>query len=93
MAWRAATRRRHCRRCAAKRAMMAQALHAGRCDGMEETMAAEAYCTKCRTKREIKDAKDVTTANGRHALQGTCPVCGTKLTRFVAGSAKAAVKS
>jgi len=44
------------------------------------------YCTK----REIQDAKDVTTANGRSALQGTCPVCGTKLTRFVAGPAKAA---
>jgi Zn finger protein HypA/HybF involved in hydrogenase expression len=56
-------------------------------------MAAEAYCTKCRTKREIKDAKEVTTANGRHALQGVCPVCGTKLTRFVAGPAKAAIKS
>ena len=56
-------------------------------------MATEAYCTKCRTKREIKDAKDVTTANGRSALQGTCPVCGTKLTRFVAGKATAPVKS
>jgi hypothetical protein len=56
---------------------------------MEETMAVDAYCTKCRTKREIKDAKDVTFANGRHALQGTCPQCGTKLTRFVADPAKA----
>jgi hypothetical protein len=61
--------------------------------GRETTMAADAYCTKCRTKREIKDAKEVTTANGRHALQGACPVCGTKLTRFVAGPAKAAVRS
>ena len=55
-------------------------------------MAAEAYCTKCRTKREIQDAREVTLANGRHALQGTCSVCGTKLLRFVAGPAKAAVK-
>lgn len=37
-------------------------------------MAADAYCTKCRTKREIKDAKEMTTANGRPALQGVCPV-------------------
>jgi len=59
---------------------------------MEGTMATDAYCTKCRTKREIKDAKDVTTANGRHALQGACPVCNTKLTRFVAGKATAPVK-
>ena len=56
-------------------------------------MATEAYCTKCRTKREIKDAKEVTTANGRHALQGACPVCGTKLLRFVASQAKTPVKS
>ncbi len=46
----------------------------------------------CRTKREINDAKEVTLANGRHALQGTCAVCGTKLLRFVASPAKAAVK-
>lgn len=56
-------------------------------------MATEAYCTKCRTKREINDAKEVTLANGRHALQGVCAVCGTKLLRFVAGAAKAAAKS
>ncbi len=55
-------------------------------------MAAEAYCTKCRTKREMSDPKEVTLANGRHALQGTCAVCGTKLLRFVAGPAKAAAK-
>jgi len=55
-------------------------------------LAIDAYCTKCRTKREIQDAKEVTTANGRSALQGACPACGTKLTRFVAGPAKAAVK-
>ena len=56
----------------------------------EGTMAAEAYCTKCRTKREIQDEREVTLANGRHALQGTCPVCATKLLRFVAGPTKAA---
>jgi hypothetical protein len=56
-------------------------------------MAADAYCTKCRTKREITDPKEVTTANGRNALQGTCPVCATKLLRFVAGTAKTAVKN
>jgi len=55
-------------------------------------MATEAYCTKCRTKRETNDAKAVTLANGRHALQGACSVCSTKLLRFVAGPAKAAVK-
>ncbi len=42
----------------------------------------EAYCMKCRTKREIKNAAKVTLKNGRPATQGTCPVCGTKLTRI-----------
>ncbi|MFH0768998.1 MAG: DUF5679 domain-containing protein [Chloroflexota bacterium] len=39
----------------------------------------QAYCVKCRTKREIKDAKAVTLKNGKQATQGVCPVCGTKL--------------
>ncbi|MGH2558428.1 MAG: DUF5679 domain-containing protein [Thermomicrobiales bacterium] len=43
----------------------------------------EAYCVKCREKREIKDAEEVTMKNGRHALQGKCPVCGTKVVRMI----------
>jgi hypothetical protein len=43
----------------------------------------EGYCVKCREKKEMKDVKQVTLANGRHALQGACSVCGTKMTRFV----------
>jgi len=35
------------------------------------------YCVKCRTQREIKDAKKVTLKNGKPALKGKCPVCGT----------------
>ncbi len=42
----------------------------------------EAYCTKCRTKREIPEAQAVWLANGRAATQGLCPVCGTKVTRL-----------
>jgi hypothetical protein len=43
----------------------------------------EGYCVKCREKREIKDAERVEMENGRKALKGVCPVCGTKITRFV----------
>lgn len=39
----------------------------------------EAYCVKCKAKREMKDSKAVTMKNGRNATQGTCPVCGTKM--------------
>jgi hypothetical protein len=42
-------------------------------------MATEAYCVKCRTKREMKDEQAVTMKNGKPATQGVCPVCGTKM--------------
>jgi RNase P subunit RPR2 len=42
----------------------------------------EGYCLKCRTKREMSNAVKVTLKNGRPATQGTCPVCGTKITRI-----------
>jgi hypothetical protein len=42
----------------------------------------EAFCFKCRQKREIKNPKKVTLKNGRPATQGVCPVCGTKVFRI-----------
>jgi hypothetical protein len=46
----------------------------------------EGYCVKCREKREIKDAQQVKMDNGRTAMKGVCPVCGTKITRFIKDS-------
>jgi hypothetical protein len=43
----------------------------------------EAYCVKCRQKRIMLIPKQVTTKNGRKAMEGTCPICGTRLFRFV----------
>ncbi len=43
----------------------------------------KAYCMKCKTERIVKDAQVVTTKNGRRAAQGTCPVCGTKMFKFL----------
>jgi hypothetical protein len=34
---------------------------------------------KCKASREIKDPQQVTMKNGRPAIQGTCPDCGTKI--------------
>jgi Zn finger protein HypA/HybF involved in hydrogenase expression len=48
-----------------------------------ETM--EAYCVKCRAKREMKDAKAITMKNGKPATQGVCPACGTKMFRIGKG--------
>jgi Zn finger protein HypA/HybF involved in hydrogenase expression len=42
----------------------------------------EAYCVKCKEKREMNDPKEVTTKNGRKMTQGICPVCGTKMNRI-----------
>ena len=42
----------------------------------------EAYCVKCKTKREMKDAQPVFTAAGTPATKGACPVCGTGLYRM-----------
>ena len=45
-----------------------------------ETM--QAYCVKCRAKREMKDARAITMKNGKPATQGVCPTCGTKMFRI-----------
>jgi Zn finger protein HypA/HybF involved in hydrogenase expression len=45
----------------------------------------EAYCMKCRAKREMKDTKAITMKNGKPATQGVCPKCGTKMFRIGKG--------
>jgi len=37
------------------------------------------YCVKCRTKREGKDAQEVTMKNGKMATKAVCEVCGTTM--------------
>ncbi len=44
----------------------------------------EAYCMKCKQKRPMQHPTEVVTKTGRHALEDRCPVCGTKLFRFIA---------
>lgn len=44
---------------------------------------AEGYCVKCKAKKEMKDAKEVTMKNGRKALKGACPDCGTGMYRIL----------
>ena len=41
----------------------------------------EAYCVKCKAKREITDPHPVFAKNGTPATKGTCPVCGTTMFR------------
>ncbi|HQP46472.1 MAG TPA: DUF5679 domain-containing protein, partial [Flexilinea sp.] len=39
----------------------------------------EAYCLKCKQKREIQNPVAEYTANERPITKGTCPVCNSKL--------------
>jgi hypothetical protein len=38
---------------------------------------------KCKWQREIKNPQKVMMTNGRNAVKGVCPVCGTKMFKFV----------
>jgi hypothetical protein len=42
----------------------------------------QAYCMKCRAKKEMKNPKSITMKNGKPATQGVCPSCGTKMFRI-----------
>ena len=44
----------------------------------------EGYCVKCKAKRKIDKAKEIKMANGRPALKGICPVCGTGMFKILA---------
>lgn len=43
----------------------------------------EGYCVKCKAKRTIVNAKQIIMANGRPALKGVCPVCGTGMFKIL----------
>ncbi|MFQ5409879.1 MAG: DUF5679 domain-containing protein [Anaerolineales bacterium] len=42
----------------------------------------EAYCVKCKTKREMQSPEATFTKKGTPATRATCPVCGTTLFRM-----------
>lgn len=46
----------------------------------------EAWCMKCKAKREMKNAAKVTMKNGRPAMKGVCSKCGTKMFKIGDGS-------
>ena len=45
-------------------------------------MAIEAYCVKCKAKKEMKDPTESTTKNGKPITKGVCPDCGTTICRI-----------
>ena len=42
----------------------------------------QGYCVKCKKKQTIEDAKEVKLKNGKPAVSGKCPKCGTKMFRI-----------
>ncbi len=48
------------------------------------------YCVKEKASKPMKDAKEVTLKNGKHAMQGVCSSCGTKMMKFVSSKKPAA---
>ncbi len=52
-----------------------------------EFFMAEGYCVKCKAKKEIVDAVEETMKNGRKAIKGKCPTCGTVMFKILGGKA------
>ncbi|MCD6341016.1 MAG: hypothetical protein J7L51_03615 [Desulfurococcales archaeon] len=46
------------------------------------------FCVKCRKKVELKNPEEVTLKNGRKAIRGKCPNCGTTVYVFVSSKKK-----
>jgi len=49
---------------------------------MSDQLKLEAYCMKCKVKREMAQPTPVFTAQARPAVEGKCPVCGTTMFRM-----------
>jgi hypothetical protein len=50
----------------------------------------EGYCVKCKAKKEIVGAVEETMKNGRKAIKGKCPTCGTVMFKILGGKASPA---
>ena len=49
----------------------------------------EGYCVKCKAKKEIANGVEETMKNGRKAIKGKCPTCGTVMFKILGGKATA----
>ena len=43
----------------------------------------QAYCLKCKSKKEMKHAENITMKNGRKAMKGKCPDYGTAVFKIL----------
>src|SRR5438067_746731 len=54
---------------------------------------AEGYCVKCKAKKEIANGVEETMKNGRKAIKGKCPTCGTVMFKILGDEAVRKVRS
>ena len=47
----------------------------------------EGYCVKCKAKKEIINGVEEIMKNGRKAIKGKCPACGTVMFKILGGKA------
>ena len=47
----------------------------------------EGYCVKCKARREIADGMEERMKNGRKAIKGKCPTCGSVMFKILGGKA------
>jgi hypothetical protein len=52
----------------------------------------EAYCVKCKKSQMMGDGKLQKTSNGRDMMCGMCPVCSTKMCKFLSADAAKKMK-
>jgi Zn finger protein HypA/HybF involved in hydrogenase expression len=53
----------------------------------------EGYCVKCKAKKEIANGVEETMKNGRKAIKGKCPTCGTVMFKILGGKSAVAPAS
>jgi Domain of unknown function (DUF5679) len=58
----------------------------------ERTSEMQAWCPRCRDRRDLENPKSVTFRNGRPAMQGNCSTCGTKTARIISQEAALATE-
>jgi len=51
---------------------------------------AQGYCVKCKAKKEIANGVEEVMKNGRRAIKGKCPTCGTVMFKILGGKANPA---
>ncbi len=54
---------------------------------IREYFMPEGYCVKCKAKKEIIDGVEEVMKNGRKAIKGKCPTCGTVMFKILGGKA------